>query len=142
LNIHIILSGGVVMPRGDGTGPAGMGPMTGRAAGYCAGYSVPGYMNPIPGRGGFWGTGAWGRGRGYRHMYYATGLPYWARGAYAPTTAPGYTYPPVNPYYGAAPVSKEDQVKALQAQADMLSKSLEDVNKAISDLEKESSGQK
>ncbi|MBC7077615.1 MAG: DUF5320 domain-containing protein, partial [Synergistales bacterium] len=24
------------MPRGDGTGPAGFGPMTGRAAGYCA----------------------------------------------------------------------------------------------------------
>jgi hypothetical protein len=32
------------MPRGDGTGPGGMGPMTGRAAGYCAGYNVPGYM--------------------------------------------------------------------------------------------------
>jgi Family of unknown function (DUF5320) len=39
------------MPRGDGTGPAGLGPMTGRAAGLCAGYSVPGYMNPIGGRG-------------------------------------------------------------------------------------------
>ena len=38
------------MPRGDGTGPAGMGPMTGRAAGYCAGYPVPGYMNPVGGR--------------------------------------------------------------------------------------------
>ncbi|NLG67487.1 MAG: DUF5320 domain-containing protein, partial [Actinobacteria bacterium] len=25
------------MPRGDGTGPEGMGPMTGRGAGYCAG---------------------------------------------------------------------------------------------------------
>lgn len=25
------------MPRGDGTGPQGMGPMTGRAAGYCIG---------------------------------------------------------------------------------------------------------
>jgi len=36
------------MPGGDGTGPAGMGPMTGRAAGYCAGYPVPGYMNPVP----------------------------------------------------------------------------------------------
>jgi len=34
------------MPRGDGTGPMGMGPMTGRAAGYCAGFPVPGYMNP------------------------------------------------------------------------------------------------
>ncbi len=41
------------MPAGDGTGPFGLGPMTGRQAGYCAGYSLPGYINPIPGRG-FW----------------------------------------------------------------------------------------
>jgi len=39
----------IAMPRGDGTGPLGSGPMTGRAAGYCAGYPVPGYMNPIAG---------------------------------------------------------------------------------------------
>ena len=39
------------MPWGDGTGPLGLGPMTGRAAGFCAGYPVPGFMNPIPGRG-------------------------------------------------------------------------------------------
>jgi len=36
------------MPLGDGTGPLGLGPMTGRAAGFCAGYPVPGYMNPGP----------------------------------------------------------------------------------------------
>ncbi len=53
------------MPGGDGTGPGGMGPMTGRAAGYCAGYPVPGYMNPIPGGYGYgFGRGGWGRGRG------------------------------------------------------------------------------
>ena len=40
------------MPGGDGTGPRGMGPMTGRAAGYCAGFPVPGYMNPALGYGG------------------------------------------------------------------------------------------
>ena len=34
------------MPRGDKTGPTGLGSKTGRAAGYCAGFSVPGYMNP------------------------------------------------------------------------------------------------
>jgi hypothetical protein len=39
------------MPGGDGTGPMGMGPMTGRAAGYRAGYAMPGYANPIGGRG-------------------------------------------------------------------------------------------
>jgi len=38
------------MPRGDGTGPAGQGPMTGRATGYCAGYNMPGYANPAAGQ--------------------------------------------------------------------------------------------
>jgi len=42
------------MPLGDGTGPAGMGPMTGRAMGYCAGYPVPGFMNPGFGPGWGW----------------------------------------------------------------------------------------
>ncbi len=46
------------MPFGDGTGPAGLGPMTGRAAGFCAGYPMPGYMNPAAGRVGFYGAGA------------------------------------------------------------------------------------
>lgn len=38
------------MPGGDGTVPAGMGPMRGRAAGYRAGYLVPGYTNTNLGR--------------------------------------------------------------------------------------------
>jgi hypothetical protein len=45
------------MPAGDGTGASGMGPMTGRAAGFCAGFPVPGYMNPVVGRMGFYGHG-------------------------------------------------------------------------------------
>lgn len=55
------------MPKGDRTGPAGMGPMTGRAVGFCAGYPVPGYMNPVGGLG-YGGAGRggrpWGGGRG------------------------------------------------------------------------------
>ncbi len=51
------------MPRGDRTGPNGMGPMTGRAAGFCSGYDRPGYMNAAGGRGNF-GRG-FGRGSGY-----------------------------------------------------------------------------
>jgi hypothetical protein len=39
------------MPWGDGTGPSGYGPMTGRAAGFCSGYQMPGYKNPMPRRG-------------------------------------------------------------------------------------------
>lgn len=57
------------MPRGDGTGPNGMGSGTGRAMGYCSGAQAPGYARTSgagPGRGrgqaGF-GRGC-GRGRG------------------------------------------------------------------------------
>ena len=60
------------MPFGDGTGPVGLGPMTGRAAGFCAGYPVPGYMNPAIGRAGFYGVVAPVVGP-YRAGY---GMPY------------------------------------------------------------------
>jgi len=46
------------MPRGDGTGPNGMGPMTGRGAGLCAGFDSSGFVN-----GGF--ARGFGRGRGF-----------------------------------------------------------------------------
>ena len=49
------------MPGGDRTGPMGMGPRTGRAAGFCSGYGFPGYANFGPGRwfrrGGWWPGG-------------------------------------------------------------------------------------
>jgi len=121
------------MPWGDGTGPAGGGPMTGRGAGYCAGYNVPGYSNPaVPG----WGGGGFGRGRGNRYRYYATGVPGWARFG----TNPYYNYAPTNPYYGATGITKEQQLNALKSQADLLKKNLEDIEKAIGDLEKENEG--
>ncbi|MEJ2241226.1 MAG: DUF5320 domain-containing protein [Candidatus Bathyarchaeota archaeon] len=68
------------MPRGDKTGPSGAGPMTGRAAGYCAGYSVPGYTNRPYGygrgmrRGRGFGRG-WGRGYGRRQFVYSAIVP-------------------------------------------------------------------
>jgi len=68
------------MPRGNGSGPLGMGPRTGRGAGYCAGFAAPGFANP----GGYRGLGC-GWGRGYRNMYCRTGLPWYARaGVYNP----------------------------------------------------------
>jgi hypothetical protein len=53
------------MPGGDGTGPMGMGPMSGRAAGDCSGNT-----NTPGGRG--LGGGRGGRGR--RNQFRATGL--------------------------------------------------------------------
>jgi len=58
--------------------------MTGRAAGYCAGYSVPGFANPAVGlgRGMAWGRGggggrgmAWRRGGGDRVGPFAVSGP-------------------------------------------------------------------
>ena len=85
----------VLMPFGDRTGPLGQGPMTGRGAGYCAGYETPGYANP----GGFgFGFGR-GRGRGFGRGY--------GRGFYGRGMAPrwGWNVPPAAP---TAPTSKQE----------------------------------
>ncbi|MGI5907052.1 MAG: DUF5320 domain-containing protein [Christensenellales bacterium] len=105
------------MPRGDGTGPMGMGPMTGRGMGWCAGYAAPGYVN--------FGYGM-GRGRGFRRMRHMTG-PGWARyGAYG--FAP-------NAYQG--PVSEMDERDILKNQADFLEKELGQVRRRLKGLEKD-----
>ncbi len=36
------------MPLGDGTGPFGMGPGTGRRMWFCHGYNPTGYTKPLP----------------------------------------------------------------------------------------------
>jgi hypothetical protein len=124
------------MPGGDRTGPVGMGPMTGRAAGYCAGYPAPGYMNPGFGRGGgAWGWGGRGRGRGWRHWYHATGVPGWARAAYGwpgPVMAPSVA--PAVPW-GAAQPSKEQEVEFLKNQANYFNEALGEIQKRLEELE-------
>lgn len=123
------------MPRGDGTGSMGMGPMTGRAAGFCAGYGVPGYQNPVGGRGGMGrGFGA-GRGfgcggRGWRNQFHATGLTGWQRGAggFAPA---GYAGVPAVP-------TAEQQLAALKSQAEFAENQLNALRKRIDELEAKS----
>jgi hypothetical protein len=112
------------MPRGDRTGPWGMGPMTGRRAGYCAGYSVPGYANPAPGAGLGLGYGFGYGGRGWRHRFYATGLPGWAR----------YDAPWGVPPYAPSP-TREQELEWLKSHVEALQSELEGANKRISELE-------
>jgi len=72
------------MPRGDQTGPEGYGPMSGRDAGFCAGYDMPGYIDPMGYRMGMrraWRNRRWhGMGYGFgRHgsmRYAAFEVPY------------------------------------------------------------------
>ncbi len=121
------------MPRGDGTGPAGMGPMTGRAAGYCAGYSVPGFMNPVGGRG-YWG---WGRGGG-RGRGFGRGFG-WARGGYGWPAWGG----PVNPYaYSGVPfaptMTADQELAGLKQQAEYFQDALDEIKQRMEQLEAES----
>ena len=123
------------MPGGDGTGPGCMGPMTGRAAGFCAGYSVPGYANPVGGRGmGMgWGRGrggGFGRGRGFGWGRAGYGLP-----AYGST---------VNPYaYAGVPfvptVAPQQELDGLKGQAEYLEDALDGIKKRIEELESQKS---
>lgn len=121
-----------IMPRGDRTGPWGMGPMTGRGAGYCAGYGMPGYANPVPGRGfgmGFGGRGGGagrgfgGGGRGWRHWFYATGVPGWMRF--------GGTDPLM------AKPDPEWEKQALKNQAEALQSELDEIKKRLAEVESE-----
>jgi hypothetical protein len=118
------------MPLGDRTGPLGMGPMTGRAAGYCAGYSVPGYMNPIPRRGFFGrgrGRGWFGRGRGWGRGW---GAGYFAGGF------PGWGYYGAPAYPNIQELNPEEEVALLKEDAKVLKQQLKELQGYIDTLEK------
>ena len=103
------------MPRGDGTGPMGMGPKTGRGAGFCAGYNIPGTGNPLSRA----GCGM-GGGRGHRNRFYATGLTRWQRGNEVST-----------PVF----LSREDELEALKKKAEFFERNLKELHGKIEKLE-------
>ena len=117
------------MPRGDGTGPRGLGPMTGRVAGYCAGYPVAGFMNPYAGRPGL----GFGYGRGFgRGMGRGYGRAHWPANFYPVTPPPiayggGFYQPPVEP---------KQEMEMLTEDAKALKEQLDSINKRITELEK------
>jgi hypothetical protein len=105
----------IMMPRGNGAGPMGMGSMTGRGAGFCAGSAVPGYMNA--------GVGyemGFGRGRGLRSTFNFAGRSGWGRFG--------------NPVYGGVNAPAADEKELLGNQAELLEKQLEQVKKRLNAL--------
>lgn len=108
------------MPAGNRTGPNGMGPRTGRGAGFCAGNDRPGYANQ--GYGGGFGRGMFGRrmfgGRGFRNMFHATGQPGWMRYGAIPGAYPGAA---------PAPMTPEQEQEALKTQEAWLQEQLDAV---------------
>jgi len=125
------------MPGGDRTGPRGLGPMTGRALGYCAGYDTPGYVRG-PGMGlgrGFgrgrglgygWG-GGWGRwgGRRFGNL--------WGYGVPTVVAPPVYS-PPITPETQLGMLKQEKQY--LQSDLEGIKSAIDDISKRIEELEK------
>ena len=120
------------MPYRDGTGPWGQGPMTGRRAGYCAGYDRPRYASQemVRGLGRGYGRGM-GRGRGPgRGLGQGFGR---GPGYYGPTSEP--PDPRTMPVYQEP--SPEEEKKFLEALVKDLEAELEDVKARMTELAKE-----
>ncbi len=124
------------MPRGDRSGPMGMGPGSGRAAGFCAGYNTPGFLNRFFGGGfgrgagtGFgYGRGGGNRGGGFgwRNMFWNTGLPGWMRSG-------SYSGQQREPDAGMEKQFLENQVEVLKSQLDQMQKRLSELETAATD---------
>ena len=116
------------MPGGDKTGPLGEGPLTGRGAGFCRGNDQPGYAGRWgEGRpGGFGRGGCRGGGRGFRHQYYATGQPGWARGRWA-------TAPDREPTEAVAAPGKRSE-DALEKRLAALQSEMQDLQRQLHEL--------
>lgn len=108
------------MPGGDRTGPAGMGPMTGRAMGYCAGYRTPGFANPA------------GRGLG---MGMARGRGGGGGRGFAMRRGGGFGYGFAAPARGMAPVAAPDEETVLKSQLSMLEEQLAAVKMRLDEIE-------
>jgi hypothetical protein len=96
------------MPGFDGTGPMGMGPMTGGGRGFCS---------------------PWGIGAGVR----AYGIPRW-RGYGYPYRTGGPFVPGVMPY--APQMSREQELSFLKQQAEAMRVELKEIEGRIQELAK------
>jgi len=96
------------MPGFDGTGPRGMGPMTGGGRGFCS---------------------PWGRGAAYRPYGSATGYGY-GRSYYGSGQFPPFSMP-FTPQLG-----KEQELEWLRGQSQTIRGQLEQIEARINQLEK------
>ena len=101
--------------------------MTGRGAGFCAGFAAQGFASGGGGRAYERGIG-WGRGgggRGWRNAFYATGVPGWTRFG-----TPMAAYPRLDP---------ANERQTLRAQAQVLEADLACINDRLAALEQDES---
>jgi hypothetical protein len=103
------------MPGRDGTGPMGLGPMTGRGAGYCGGRNAAQGAGRGRGLGFRGGRGAGRGGYGRRNMFNATGLTGWQRAATA------------SPAVNVEKQTLETEIETMQSQLDAMKKRLTEI---------------
>ncbi|HAJ26765.1 MAG TPA: hypothetical protein DCG53_05895 [Syntrophus sp. (in: bacteria)] len=129
------------MSRENRTGPSGMGPMSGRGAGFCADSGLPGFANGAPRRGagmaGFAGGGQ-GRGagwfsclrrggRGNRNWFHRTGLFGWQRGD-ADNNGPA-----------SGPIqTKDNELQAMKDELQGFERATEQIRTRLTELERAS----
>jgi hypothetical protein len=100
---------------------------------------MAGYANPMLGRGFGWGgrgrgfgggrgRGFGGGGRGWRNMFWATGMPGWARFGTFPGPGMGA------PVYGAG-MTRSEEVEVLKQQAEYFKANLEDIERRLQAME-------
>ena len=110
------------MPFGDGTGPLGQGPRSGRGAGFC-GADRLGNLNSGWGRGmGRCNRGA--GGRGWRHCFHATGLRGWQRAADTQNSAS----------VARSATPSEQEIAVLKGKTESLEAALGQVHQRIEEL--------
>jgi hypothetical protein len=127
------MKGGMDMPRGDRTGPQGMGPRTGRGMGYCSGFEAPGFMNSVSGAVGRFFSGGLGlaRGRGRAIPGYGMGMA-WGRGG-----GRGRGYSSFPSYPEATPptlLSAEEERTFIEGTITVLKSRLEEMENRLSEL--------
>ena len=116
------------MPRGNRTGPSGLGSRTGRGLGFCAGYSTPGYTKgPGMGRGiGYRRGRGWGRGRWFSGRQFSP-EPYYQPPNFIPDPAIG-----ASPW--ATTLKPEEEIKYLEDALSGMKKEIETIEKRIDEL--------
>lgn len=125
------------MPRGDGTGPMGQGPMTGRAAGLCAGFSTPGFANSAPRMGmGFRRGAVSGRGKGRGGGFGRVQAP--TQPVAQPAQAQQLSAQATNPVapQSQMPVqsSRDQEIQNLKNRLDALEEQINQIGNAISQM--------
>ena len=114
------------MPKGDRTGPMGTGAMSGRAAGFCGGYKMPGYANAAYAQGLGMGMGhrrrAWCSpqlgGYGRRFGFTAARMGRMHFGGYP---------------FGIPPVDPELEKEYLVRRSQVLQSELDDINRRMAE---------